>query len=328
MHIQGQRQGPRPSGSGGGTRVGKASCARPCFSDPACGFPLSAVDDDDLALDFGKKKKKKSSKVKEDGETAADGGEAGDAAAAPAAEDEDELSLDLALGKKKKKKKAKAREVDEFGGLDGEGGGKGEGQRSSGGLPWEGSDRDYTYEELLGEWVAWVGGWVRGVAVCGCIRRGVRSSVGRKKFSDTRGGCCWPAGLVREAIAAQTAPNSPAGPLGSLLQLFMHLNLTRHTAPTAPLRWRPAEPLRCHLTLLPPPPHHADRVFNILKAHNPELTGERRRTTLKPPQVAREGTKKTVFTNFMELCKSMNRNHEHVLVRVGWLVGGRWWCAC
>lgn len=29
-------------------------------------------------------------------------------------------------------------------------------------------------------------------------------------------------------------------------------------------------------------------------------------------QVAREGTKKTVFTNFMELCKSMNRNHEHV----------------
>jgi len=34
-------------------------------------------------------------------------------------------------------------------------------------------------------------------------------------------------------------------------------------------------------------------------------------------QVAREGTKKTVFTNFMDLCKSMNRNHEHVLVREG-----------
>jgi hypothetical protein len=28
--------------------------------------------------------------------------------------------------------------------------------------------------------------------------------------------------------------------------------------------------------------------------------------------VAREGTKKTVFTNFTELCKAMNRNHEHV----------------
>ena len=29
-------------------------------------------------------------------------------------------------------------------------------------------------------------------------------------------------------------------------------------------------------------------------------------------QVAREGTKKTVFTNFMELCKAMNRQLEHV----------------
>jgi hypothetical protein len=46
-----------------------------------------------------------------------------------------------------------------------------------------------------------------------------------------------------------------------------------------------------------------DRVFGILREKNPELTGERRRTVLKPPQVAREGTKKTVFTNFMDLCK-------------------------
>ena len=29
-------------------------------------------------------------------------------------------------------------------------------------------------------------------------------------------------------------------------------------------------------------------------------------------QVAREGTKKTVFTNYMELCKTMNRVPEHV----------------
>uniref|UniRef100_A0A383WMS0 Eukaryotic translation initiation factor 2 subunit beta n=1 Tax=Tetradesmus obliquus TaxID=3088 RepID=A0A383WMS0_TETOB len=55
-----------------------------------------------------------------------------------------------------------------------------------------------------------------------------------------------------------------------------------------------------------------DRVFGILRERNPELTGERRRTVLKPPQVAREGTKKTVFTNFMDLCKAMNRNNEHV----------------
>lgn len=29
-------------------------------------------------------------------------------------------------------------------------------------------------------------------------------------------------------------------------------------------------------------------------------------------KVAREGTKKTVFTNYMELCKTMNRQPEHV----------------
>lgn len=29
-------------------------------------------------------------------------------------------------------------------------------------------------------------------------------------------------------------------------------------------------------------------------------------------QVAREGTKKTVFTNFYDLCKSMNRSGDHV----------------
>jgi len=55
-----------------------------------------------------------------------------------------------------------------------------------------------------------------------------------------------------------------------------------------------------------------DRVFGILRAHNPALTGEKRRTLLKPPQVAREGTKKTVFTNFSELCRAMNRPGEHV----------------
>lgn len=59
------------------------------------------------------------------------------------------------LGKKKKKKKAKARAEDEFGadasgaGEAEEGGAGGGAGRAAGGLPWEGSDRDYTYEELL-----------------------------------------------------------------------------------------------------------------------------------------------------------------------------------
>ncbi|XP_022157509.1 eukaryotic translation initiation factor 2 subunit beta-like isoform X4 [Momordica charantia] len=52
------------------------------------------------------------------------------------------------------------------------------------------------------------------------------------------------------------------------------------------------------------------RVFNILRENNPELAGDRRRTVMRPPQVLREGTKKTVFVNFMDLCKTID---------VGWL---------
>ncbi|XP_058110713.1 eukaryotic translation initiation factor 2 subunit beta-like [Magnolia sinica] len=56
-----------------------------------------------------------------------------------------------------------------------------------------------------------------------------------------------------------------------------------------------------------------DRVFNILRENNPELAGDRRRTVMRPPQVLREGTKKTVFVNFMDLCKTMHRQPEHVM---------------
>ncbi|CAK9868395.1 unnamed protein product [Sphagnum jensenii] len=55
------------------------------------------------------------------------------------------------------------------------------------------------------------------------------------------------------------------------------------------------------------------RVFNILRENNPELAGEKRRTVMRPPQVLREGTKKTVFANFMDLCKTMHRQPEHVM---------------
>jgi len=47
-----------------------------------------------------------------------------------------------------------------------------------------------------------------------------------------------------------------------------------------------------------------DRVFNILRENNPDLAGDRRRTVMRPPQVLRGGTKKTVFVNFMDLCKT------------------------
>ncbi|KAK9682721.1 hypothetical protein RND81_10G091900 [Saponaria officinalis] len=55
------------------------------------------------------------------------------------------------------------------------------------------------------------------------------------------------------------------------------------------------------------------RVFNILRENNPELAGDRRRTVMRPPQVMREGTKKTVFANFTDLCKMMHRQPDHVM---------------
>jgi translation initiation factor 2 subunit 2 len=55
------------------------------------------------------------------------------------------------------------------------------------------------------------------------------------------------------------------------------------------------------------------RVFHILRENNPELAGDRRRTVMRPPQVLREGTKKTVFVNFMDLCRTMHRQPEHVM---------------
>ncbi|XP_028780851.1 eukaryotic translation initiation factor 2 subunit beta [Neltuma alba] len=55
------------------------------------------------------------------------------------------------------------------------------------------------------------------------------------------------------------------------------------------------------------------RVFNILRENNPELAGDRRRTVIRPPQVLREGTKKTVFVNFMDICKTMHRQPDHVM---------------
>ena len=134
--------------------------------------------------DFGKKKKKKKDKSKdEDGDAAEDGGE------------ED-------FGKKKKKKKKKKDDDDEDEGEeDGEGG---EATKTGSGLPWDGTNRDYHYDELLG------------------------------------------------------------------------------------------------------------RVFGILREKNPALS-EKTKTIIKPPQVLREGTKKTVFVNLMEICNAMHRNHDHVI---------------
>ena len=54
------------------------------------------------------------------------------------------------------------------------------------------------------------------------------------------------------------------------------------------------------------------RVFGILREKNPALS-EKTKTIIKPPQVLREGTKKTVFVNLMEICNAMHRNHDCLL---------------
>jgi len=56
-----------------------------------------------------------------------------------------------------------------------------------------------------------------------------------------------------------------------------------------------------------------DRVFTILDQNNPELLSKKRsRMVMKPPSVFREGTKKTVWANFQEICKCLGRSTDHV----------------
>jgi translation initiation factor 2 subunit 2 len=54
-----------------------------------------------------------------------------------------------------------------------------------------------------------------------------------------------------------------------------------------------------------------DRVVDFLTNKDPAWS-EKRRQTLKAPQLSRVGSKKTVWTNFQEICKMMHRNPDHV----------------
>jgi len=54
-----------------------------------------------------------------------------------------------------------------------------------------------------------------------------------------------------------------------------------------------------------------ERVVEILHSNNPDLM-EKKRRNMKPPQLTRVGTKKTLWVNFQEICTMMQRNPEHV----------------
>jgi len=58
-------------------------------------------------------------------------------------------------------------------------------------------------------------------------------------------------------------------------------------------------------------PDLLDRVVEILHSKNPDLI-EKKRRNMKPPQLTRVGTKKTLWVNFQEICSMMQRSPEHV----------------
>ncbi|RKO97665.1 hypothetical protein CXG81DRAFT_12202 [Caulochytrium protostelioides] len=55
------------------------------------------------------------------------------------------------------------------------------------------------------------------------------------------------------------------------------------------------------------------RVFKILRQNNPELAGDKKRYIITPPIVFREGAKRTIFANVVDLCKRMHRQPDHVI---------------
>lgn len=54
-----------------------------------------------------------------------------------------------------------------------------------------------------------------------------------------------------------------------------------------------------------------NRVVDFVHQNNPDLA-DKKRFTMKPPQLMRVGTKKTLWVNFQEICTMMRRNSDHV----------------
>jgi translation initiation factor 2 subunit 2 len=58
-------------------------------------------------------------------------------------------------------------------------------------------------------------------------------------------------------------------------------------------------------------PELLDRLMQRLHSNNPDLM-EKKRRNMKPPQLTRVGTRKTLWVNFQEICTIMQRSPEHV----------------
>jgi len=57
----------------------------------------------------------------------------------------------------------------------------------------------------------------------------------------------------------------------------------------------------------------AGRIYSLLHTQNPALAGKGKRYVMKPPMLNRIGTKKTAWSNFVEICKLLNRKPEHFM---------------
>lgn len=60
-------------------------------------------------------------------------------------------------------------------------------------------------------------------------------------------------------------------------------------------------------------PELLGRFFKVLRERNPELGGEKRKYVMVPPQVAREGTKRTLFANVEDVANRMHRPTDHLI---------------
>lgn len=57
-----------------------------------------------------------------------------------------------------------------------------------------------------------------------------------------------------------------------------------------------------------------DRFYDILREKNPELAGgQQQRLKIPPPEVLRDGNKKTVFANVQQIAQVLQRNPSHLI---------------
>jgi translation initiation factor 2 subunit 2 len=54
------------------------------------------------------------------------------------------------------------------------------------------------------------------------------------------------------------------------------------------------------------------RVFSTIRENNPEASLDRKKFSIVPPVIAREGSKKTSFSNIVDFCRRMGRPVEHL----------------